>query len=242
MTKAFPFGPAPFDISSVEFLSRPRYGELPERELKFWEYMIRQRRTASWARQQFGIGGGSAGSDSAQRERPDGPVWCFTRFGRSVTQLSDGSLVYIGGEHEDFYDFDFCIYNDVVVEDTSGNITIRGYAKEVFPPTDFHTAALVGDEIWIIGSAGYEDLRRAGETQVMRLDCWRFGMTAVETDGDLPGWIFGHTAEVDLVRREISIRGGKIWKESAKGHSTRPNSDTFVLSLDALTWRRLERN
>ena len=39
------------------------------------------------------------------------PVWCFRRFGATSTKLSDGRVVYIGGEHEDHYDPDFCIYN-----------------------------------------------------------------------------------------------------------------------------------
>ncbi|KAF8978121.1 hypothetical protein BGZ46_006822 [Entomortierella lignicola] len=43
------------------------------------------------------------------------PVWCFDRFGATLTELPDGRHVYIGGEHEDYYDPDFCIYNDVVV-------------------------------------------------------------------------------------------------------------------------------
>ena len=46
---------------------------------------------------------------------PFGPVWCFNRFGGTVTKLPDGCFVHIGGEHEDFYDPDFCIYNDVIV-------------------------------------------------------------------------------------------------------------------------------
>ena len=46
----------------------------------------------------------------------DGPVWCFSRFGTSLTELPDGRFVQIGGEHEDFYDPDFCIYNDVTVQ------------------------------------------------------------------------------------------------------------------------------
>lgn len=40
------------------------------------------------------------------------PVWCFNRFGATRTKLPDGRTVCIGGEHEDFYDPDFYIYND----------------------------------------------------------------------------------------------------------------------------------
>ena len=43
------------------------------------------------------------------------PIWCFTRFGATQTYLPDGRLIRIGGEHEDCYDPDFQIYNDVVV-------------------------------------------------------------------------------------------------------------------------------
>lgn len=42
------------------------------------------------------------------------PIFSFSRVGRTVTQLCDGSCIYIGGEHEDCYDPDWCIYNDVV--------------------------------------------------------------------------------------------------------------------------------
>ena len=38
-------------------------------------------------------------------------IWCFERAGATLTQLPDGREVRIGGEHEDFYDPDFCIYN-----------------------------------------------------------------------------------------------------------------------------------
>jgi hypothetical protein len=99
---------------------------------------------------------------------------CFSRFGGTVTKLPDGRFVHIGGEHEDFYDPDFCIYNDVVVIATPQlsnpatssmpeddipddydialprvvapeNITIYGYPIDVFPPTDFHTSTYVCD-------------------------------------------------------------------------------------------------
>ena len=37
--------------------------------------------------------------------------WCFKRFGATSTRLPDGRVVCVGGEHEDYYDPDFCIYN-----------------------------------------------------------------------------------------------------------------------------------
>ena len=55
-------------------------------------------------------------SHSAYREMlPEQPFWSWQRFGRTSTALPDGRVIHIAGEHEDFYDPDFCIYNDVMV-------------------------------------------------------------------------------------------------------------------------------
>ena len=50
-------------------------------------------------------------SEEELRDDSEDPVWCFRRFGATRTKLPDGRVVYIGGEHEDFYDRDFFIYN-----------------------------------------------------------------------------------------------------------------------------------
>ena len=74
------------------------------------------------------------------------PVWSFDRFGQSMNILPDGR-VFIAGEHEDDYDWDFRIYNDVVVAAPNGDIEhIFGYPPEIFPPTDFHAAVFVPPE------------------------------------------------------------------------------------------------
>jgi hypothetical protein len=49
----------------------------------------------------------SFGAPSALRV---GPGWCFDRFGCSKTVLPDGRILRIAGEHEDYYDPDFYIY------------------------------------------------------------------------------------------------------------------------------------
>src|SRR5690606_30371083 len=54
------------------------------------------------------------------------PGWCFHRFGQSSTALPDGRVVLIAGEHEDHYDPDFHIYNDVVVRHPDGRLEIFG--------------------------------------------------------------------------------------------------------------------
>ena len=68
-------------------------------------------------------------------------IWCADRFGQSITFLPDRRIIQIAGEHEDSYDPDFCIYNDVLVHHPDGTIEIFGYPEADFPPTDFHTAS-----------------------------------------------------------------------------------------------------
>ena len=238
----FPFGDPPFDSSAARELSRPCYGTPAADVAKLQEFMIRQRRTAWWARKRFAIGRGCGGAPfySTYRDQADGPVWCFTRFGRTVTQLPFGALLYVGGEHEDFYDPDFCIYNDVVHEDANGNIEIHGYAKDVFPPTDFHTATLVGEQLWLIGSLGYRDLRREGETQVMRLDSNSLAIEPIETGGDGPGWISSHAARFVRGRNEIAVTGGRVWETRGGKLDLHDSDGAFALSLASLEWRRLD--
>jgi hypothetical protein len=90
-----------------------------------------------------------------------GPCWCFQRFGQARVQLPDGRVVLIAGEHEDYYDPDFYIYNDVVVMDDS-KIQIFGYPESEFPPTDFHSATLTESGVLLIGNLGYPEARREG--------------------------------------------------------------------------------
>lgn len=232
----------PFRREDAADLARPRYGNSnpDSTSNRFWEWMIRERRPAYWARQKLALGGASCprghADQSLARDDPEGPVWCFTRFGRTITQLPF-ETVYIGGEHEDFYDPDFCIYNDVVVEDANGEIQIFSYPKELFPPTDFHSATLLEGHIWLIGSLGYLDLRRDGYTQVFRLETTTCRIERIETSGDNPGWISRHQAGSDPCGREVWVRGGQVW--NAIDGSLIPNAATYALSLGSLTWRRL---
>jgi ankyrin repeat protein len=129
----------------------------PERIVEpFWEAMIRCGVSAY-------EGGAALGGAT---EIADSPTWCAHRFGQSTTELADGRVIQIGGEHEDFYDADFCIYNDVFVHALDGGIEIFGYPEDVFAPTDFHTATLVGPYIYVVGSLGYQGTRRFNETPV----------------------------------------------------------------------------
>lgn len=49
-----------------------------------------------------------------------------------MTILEDGRALFIAGEHEDSYDPDFCIYNDLIVFHTDKSVQIFAYPREVF--------------------------------------------------------------------------------------------------------------
>ncbi|HEU4328605.1 MAG TPA: hypothetical protein VFS21_36040 [Roseiflexaceae bacterium] len=223
-------------------------------DMPFWVFMVQRGWIAYQARMQF---------DSAYRrwidayralgerreageqvpDEPDlphpgygPPVWCFKRFGMTVARLPDGRALFIAGEHEDFYDPDFCIYNDVIAVDRDLRVTIYGYPKESFPPTDFHTATLVGDtEVYIIGNLGYLDERQAGATPVYRLDTETMQITAVPTSGNNPGWISRHQATYNPKRNTIRLSGGQIW---TKRGSLRENKRVYTLDLASMIWSR----
>jgi ankyrin repeat protein len=195
--------------------------------ISFWQEMIRAGVNAYQARKQFG--------DTHYSTRP---VWCFDRFGMSFTELPDGRFVQIGGEHEDYYDPDFCIYNDVVVHDRSGQFEMMGYPEDVFPPTDFHSATLVKGDIYIVGRLGYQGSRKFGTTPVYRLNCRTWRIQAVETSGDNPGWIFEHKASFDG-SRNVVVSEGTIAQEVDGEEQHVENKEQFCLDLTEMRWSRL---
>ncbi len=196
----------------------------PERmHVPFWNAMIRAGVGAYTALDRF-----SEKGDGTSR-----PVWCAQRFGQSLTFLPDGRAIQIGGEHEDFYDADFCIYNDVFVHGADGSIAVYGYPESVFPPTDFHTATLLGETIYVIGSLGYQDKRQHGVTLVHRLHISTLRMERLETQGEGPGWIYKHRASA-INSHEIRVWGGEI----ATSDDDAGNVAAFVLDVETLVWRR----
>ena len=165
------------------------------------------------------------------------PLWCAQRFGQSITLLPDGRVVQIGGEHEDYYDADFCIYNDVLLHEPTARSTIYGYPATVFPPTDFHTATLVGEHIYVIGSLGYVGKRRFGHTQLFRLSTRTLEIERLDATGEAPGWISRHRADL-IAPAEIRVSRGQICVERDSRETLDPNMATFVLDVDRLVWRR----
>lgn len=194
----------------------------------FWEGMIRSGISAYEAGKLFGIENKFDGTYK--------PIWCAQRFGQSISFLPDGRIVQVAGEHEDGYDPDFCIYNDVFVHAPEENVIIYGYPESIFPPTDFHTATLIGGCIYLIGSLGYPGIRRYGETPVYRLDTTTFQIEEIETSGNKPGWIYKHRA-ILLTPNEIKVFGGEIlsWEDDKEVHSN--NSKTFFLDTAQRIWR-----
>lgn len=222
--------------------TRTRYGTAnPEQvENELWEQAIEEEWTGYALRQHLGIDLANKDfrhnfSHSAYRDTTPGPFWSWQRFGRTSTPLPDGRVIHIAGEHEDGYDPDFCIYNDVVVEYAGGRREFFLYPRHVFPPTDFHTATLVGRDIILIGALGYADLRRPGETQVLKLDTRSLRIERVATTGDGPGWLSRHKAE-KLGETAILVVGGEVMMAD----SYAPNAGVFDLDLATMTWRRRE--
>ncbi|HEV2464373.1 MAG TPA: ankyrin repeat domain-containing protein [Acidobacteriaceae bacterium] len=192
---------------------------------RFWQAMIHSGINAYEGAQ---LSGGT---------RDDCPVWCAQRFGQSLTLLHDGRAIQIAGEHEDHYDPDFYIYNDVFVHHPNGRIDIFCYPKEVFPPTDFHTATLIGDTIYIIGSLGYPGSRQFGETPVYCLDTNTLQISNIKTTGDQPGWISKHRA-FPAGSHEIRVWGGKISAVANGKEIYEDNQESWVLDTSLLRWRR----
>lgn len=167
-----------------------------------------------------------------------GPGWTLRRFGQSCTPLPDGREFLIAGEHEDSYDPDFFIYNDVIVRERNGEFEIFGYPTKIFPPTDFHSATLVGNQILIIGSLGYAEGRQAGTTPVFSLDLATLKFSKVSTTGHPPGWIHRHRAVLSEDCSSIVVTAGKIERDAAS-KALIENIDDWRLDLASMRWERL---
>ena len=190
-----------------------------------WAWLARQPEVSAYlANRHFGV------------ERGDRPGWTNQRFGQSTTALPDGRTIAVAGEHEDYYDPDFNIYNDVIVTAPDGGVEIYGYPRAVFPATDFHSATLVGDHLYLVGNLGYRDARQ-DRTQVLRLDLGTLAIERLEAGGESPGWISRHEARLDDGDR-ITVTGGRCEVELDGGRTLRDSVDDHVLDLRSLTWTR----
>lgn len=198
-----------------------------------WEWMVRQGHGPYGARESLGLE-----SDYQSCSYEKNPDWCFVRMGMPTVSMPDGREISVAGEHEDYYDPDFCIYNDVIVRQ-GNNITIYGYPRDLFPPTDFHTATLIGSEIWLIGSLGYAKERSHGATQVFALDTQTYQVRRVLTSGESPGWINGHSASLLDDGVTIEVCRGEILRMEDEAEKGRRNFDTFHLQTRTGVWKKM---
>jgi ankyrin repeat protein len=220
-------------IADFRKYKSPSYGiSNPQRiDNPFWRDMVKLGCNTYVARQHF--------SEPSPFTKP-GVVWCYDRFGSSLTPLPDGRFVQIGGEHEDYYDPDFYIYNDVVIHDGKGEVQIYGYPKEVFPPTDFHSATLVGEWMYIIGCLGYADQRQVGQTPVYRVKVESWEIERVQTSGEMPSWIHDHRSTYEPKRNVIRVDNGKIFVAGKDDDLEVILSDeSFELDLSSFEWRKV---
>ena len=205
----------------------PRFGSTnPERMTNpLWDWMIRTKTAAFHATQRF----------KGPHSETSGPAWCFDRFGMTETVLPDGRRVFIGGEHEDHYDPDFYIYNDVIIWNPDDTIEVLGYPLEVFPPTDFHSATLVDNHIVIIGCLGYPSQRTAQSTQVAILNLDNGSMRLAKTHGPMPRWLYNHQSTWDEASRSIRLTRGMVLPPEGLAHE-QENLDHWEFHVDTSGW------
>jgi len=161
----------------------------------------------------------------------DAALWCSHRYGRSLNILDDNTALLIGGEHEDYYDYDFRIYNDVTIITPDGQIEIYGYPFDVFPPTDFHTATRAGDWIYIIGAVGYKGTRPV-EVSVYRLSLIDFHIEECQSSGEVPPQMCRHMARL-VDGHRIQTKGGN-W---LMPYQDRPLDHIHELDIHTMEWR-----
>ncbi len=231
---------------------KPRFGRAnPERmRLPYWEWMVRSMENPFSVRERLGLPQNFPACARSEVEgatcgmRPE-PDWCFDRFGATRTSLPDGRILCVGGEHEDWYDPDFCIYNDLVVKRPTpgatdvtkdeGEVEIYGYPEEVFPPTDFHTATLVADRVLLVGRLGYAEGRDPKSTPIYALDTTSYAIEGLSASGPCPGWIYKHHASYEAGRHALLVRGGRSLDHSR-------HTDVHRLHLADRRWELVARN
>jgi len=216
-----------------------------------WDWMIRTEYDPYPVRIQLGL--------EANSDHPGNPDFCFQRFGMTRTEMPDGRVIFIAGEHEDAYDPDFCIYNDVIVtrgytstrsddagyveydpgavDNSAAIIEYYAYPRHTFRPTDFHTATLVGDQIYIVGSIGYVGERKPSRTPIYRLCTRSYRIERVQPLGQVPGWISKHRAKLANDGRTISISKGETLIESDQGQAFKQNQRTYLFDTATFRWR-----
>jgi hypothetical protein len=71
----------------------------------------------------------------------------------------------------------------------------------------------------------------------MALDLTSYQISELPSQGELPGWIFRHEAE--LGPEGITIRGGEVYEEIEGEPRIRRNFDDFLYDVTSGRWTRL---
>lgn len=116
------------------------------------------------------------------------------------------------------------------------SVRVFAYPESVFPPTDFHTATLIGDQLYLIGSLGYA--RHPDETPVYSLHSQSFRIERLETHGNQPLGLHGHRARLHA-EHEIRVEGGKVVQRADGTETLVPNTNSYVLNVRDGAWRAL---
>lgn len=213
-----------------------RRGEAPAEDMTnpVWRWLFRGRVDPYHANERFRS---RLAKMLRKTDFPSAPRWAGCRMGQSRTKLADGRTFWIAGEHEDYYDPDFFIYNDVIVEREDGEVRIYGYPEATFRPTDFHSATAIDNDkkILLIGSIGYSSERQSGQTQIYSLDTESLAIDEVDSTGNPPGWLSKHNAHLSDDGSTIVVSGGEVMTEDG----FLENIDEWSLSLRDFSWTRL---
>lgn len=162
------------------------------------------------------------------------PKWCNNRFGSSYHFLKDGTMIQIGGEHEDYYEPEFNIYNDVIRIKPNGAADLFLYPEDIFPPSDFHSSTKLGNQIIIIGGLGYQKDRVESRTNMHVLNLDDFSIEFMPSSGDNPGWIFEHITLLDEQNNCLYLMHGKKWTHG----KIVENKVIYSFDLTTKRWRR----
>lgn len=221
--------PAANLIEEFETWCSPRLGRENPEDLTndVWSWLIEQNLSGYEAHQVLGT----------KMKNKKSPCWSFNRFGQAEVELANGSKVFIAGEHEDHYDEDFFIYNDVVVQTPDNKLTIYCYPEDVFPPTDFHSATVMGDEVYIVGCLGHPESRKLGEVPIYVLDTNTYSIKCLESHGTKPDWLHDHRAELSKDGDALLIEGGKVLHKSE--NYIIDNIDSWRFCLKSGEWHQL---
>jgi hypothetical protein len=150
----------------------------------------------------------------------------------------DGRVVYLGGDHEDSYDPDFCIYNDVVVFGPKTELRCMDIQKRFSCRSTFTRPLSSATESSSLVVWATQTLAAWAIHRYMSLTCQVFALPRSRPRGRCQA---GSSSTVRNSNREVlsSIRGGELIEERGGGQRYRRNVEDYALDVGSGVWRRL---